>query len=574
MSILDRFRHRLASADALLPLAIIGMFSGIVTGMIVVLFRMFIEVGQVALIGVDDPEAYELLPWAWRLCLPIVGGILVGYLFHRASVGARQVGVVHVMQRLAQHAGRLRLRNMVMQFLGGALSIIFGQSVGREGPAIHLGAASSSLLGQWLQLPNNSLRIIVACGTAAAIAAAFNTPIAGVIFAMEVVLMEYTTIGFTPVILASVAATWLARTVYGSAPAFDVPALHMMSLWELPYILFVGVTLGAISAGFIHAVRFIDQYSRRYPIWLHIATAGLVSGLGAVIAPQIMGIGYDTVELSFLGELTLTTLLLLAVIKLAATTMCIGLGVPGGLIGPVLVIGASFGGVMGIIGETLMPTHSSPSGLYAMLGMGAMMGATLQAPLAALMALLELTANPNIILPAMFAIVTASLTTKVAFKKDSVFVTMLAGRGLDYRYDPVSVSLSRTAVGAVMSRQFVILDRISEMHKARDALSGDPEWVLICDGQNIIDATPCASFRAHLESKPENTETFDLIGNSDLLAKIATVRPQATLREALDRLERRGAKVALVSANTLTTRHGVFGVLTRDQIEASVRYGI
>jgi CIC family chloride channel protein len=160
------------------------------------------------------------------------------------------MGVIHVMERLAYQEGYLPAKQAMMQFIGGAIAIISGHSVGREGPSIHLGSAAASLLGQWLRLPNNSIRTLVACGASAAIAASFNAPLAGVIFAMEVVKMEYTISGFTPVILAAVSATVLNRLVFESLPTFVVPELVLHSFWELGVIVGMGIGIGALAAGF------------------------------------------------------------------------------------------------------------------------------------------------------------------------------------------------------------------------------------------------------------------------------------------------------------------------------------
>lgn len=568
---LEKLRRRLASADALLPLSLIGIGSGFATGLVIICFRLLTESSIETLVTNGDPEGFETLSWPLRLLLPICGGLVIGVLFQRTATGSREVGVVHVMDRLAYAAGRLPWRNAVLQFIGGALSIVSGHSMGREGPVIHVGAASASLLGQWIRLPNNSLRVLVACGTAASIAASFNTPIAGVIFAMEVVMMEYTLVGFTPVILAAVAATSLSRAVYGAAPAFNVPALQMASLWELPYLLLVGVTVGALAALFIHAIGALDKQLRHIALWLRTTLAGAVTGLCALAAPQVMGIGYDTVEATLNGSIAVQVLLLVVVAKLIATIFCVGLGLPGGLIGPTLVIGAAAGGALGVIGATRVPEYAADAALYAMLGMGAMMGATLQAPLAALMAILELTANPNSILPGMFVIVAATLTSKVLFHKDSVFVMMLRARGKDYRHDPVAVSLSRTGVGAVMSRRISTIDNHNSVTGLNELLSNAPQWVLITEAQRIIALGEPQSLGQTIESHAEDvTMLTDLPG---LHLRFATVPPQATLREALDGMKQQEADVALVSHSAFAgTRHAI-GVLTREQIESSVRYG-
>ncbi|NIP47672.1 MAG: hypothetical protein GWN21_16175, partial [Gammaproteobacteria bacterium] len=252
----------------------------------------------------------------------------------------REVGVVHVMQGLAYNAARLPWRNAVLQFAGATAAIVTGHSVGREGPAIHVGAATASMLGQWLHLPNDSVRILVACGTAAAIAASLDTPIAGVVFAMEVVMMEYSLVGFTPVILAAVCATSMTHLVFGSTPFVEARAMQMTSLLELPCMLLVGVVLGTLASLFIASVRRLFAWARAHPLWLRTTAAGLVTGLCALAAPQIMGVGYDTVELTLVGGLGLSALVMIVSLKLVATTACIGLGIPGGLIGPTVLMGA------------------------------------------------------------------------------------------------------------------------------------------------------------------------------------------------------------------------------------------
>ena len=196
-------------------LAMLAIPVGLLSGGVIILFRMLVESGQGLLLPGGDVEYYEGLPPELRLVLPVAGGLLIGLLWQALKPAGREVGIIHVMERLAYHQGRLPWRNAVAQFIGAALSIISGHSVGREGPSVHLGATSGSLLGQWLRLPNNTNRTLAACGIAAAIAASFNTPLAGVIFAMEVVMMEYSLISFAPVILSAVTATTLTRIVFG-----------------------------------------------------------------------------------------------------------------------------------------------------------------------------------------------------------------------------------------------------------------------------------------------------------------------------------------------------------------------
>ncbi len=341
---LDFLRIRLSAHDEVTIMAALGLVSGLLAGVVILAFRFLVESTQSHILPDGSTENFEALEPVFRLLLCIAGGLTTGLLFQTVSDRLRNVGIVHVMERLASYQGHLPLGNALMQFLGGAISIISGHSVGREGPGIHLGAAAGSQLGVRLGLPNNTVRTLTACGVAASIAASFNTPLAGVIFAMEVVMMEYTLYGFAPVILAAVSATTVTHLVYGNEPAFSVPEIQMLSLSELPLVLLTGLAVGLVAAAFNHSVVFFSGRLVHWPPWLRMTVAGTLTGLLAMALPQIMGIGYDTVTAALLGELGLLTLIAIAAFKLLATTAGIGLGLPGGLIGPTLVVGATVGG--------------------------------------------------------------------------------------------------------------------------------------------------------------------------------------------------------------------------------------
>ena len=228
------FRRKLSGVDALPQLAVLGLLSGIVTGGVILLFRLAIEWPLEHFLPGQGSESFEELDLLTRGLLPLAGALGLGLFLHKLGLHDRKVGIVHIMERLNYHQGYISFRSAMVQFVSGVTTVITGQSAGREGPAVHLGAAFSSLLGQWMRLPNNSIRTLVACGCAAAISASFNTPISGVIFAMEVVMMEYTIAGFTPIVLAAVSAAIVTQAVYGTEPAFSVPALTMNSLLEIP----------------------------------------------------------------------------------------------------------------------------------------------------------------------------------------------------------------------------------------------------------------------------------------------------------------------------------------------------
>ena len=567
----DSLRVRLARAEALPQLATLGVICGLLTGIVIIAFRMLIEVSQSLFLPGTNPENYEGLTMAWRFLLPLAGGLVLGLVFQFLPAESRNVGVVHVMERLSYHQGRLPLRNAIVQFLGGAVSIIAGHSVGREGPAIHLGAASGSVAGRHLGLPNNSLRVLAGCGVAAAIAAAFNTPLAGVVFAMEVVIMEYTVAGFAPVILAAVSATALSQIVYGSAPAFTLPNIALGSLFELPFILVLGMAIGALAAAFTVITGFFAARTKSVPVWVRLTAAGALTGLLALLVPEIMSIGYDTVNAALLGQLTQVALGGIVVFKLLATAAGVGLGLPGGLIGPVLVLGATAGSILGIAGQTLVPGHASTPGLYALLGMGAMMAGALQAPLAALTAVLELTGNPNIIMPGMLAVIAATLTARVVFNQPSVYIVLLRGRGLDYRNDPVTQSLRRLGVGGSMDGNVTVVPRKIDPERAQAELALNPDWILVRDGEKLVALQPAVDLARALKEQPEAKE-LDLLAIPAQRSQVAEVPLQATLQEALEVLNATGTEAVYVSDGAPPGSEHVYGVLTREKIERSYRY--
>ncbi len=560
--------------DALPQLALLAVITGIFTGFVILLFRVTIDyvLGHWLLPG--DSESFEALTHFERLLLPIAGALVLGATLSRLSAKHRRVGVVHVMERLSRHQGRLPGRNALVQFFGGIFALISGFSGGREGPAVHLGAASSSLLGQALELPNNSIRTLVACGTAAAIAGSFNTPLAGVIFAMEVVMMEYTIASFIPVIIAAVTSTVLTHYFIGADAAFLIAPVQMNSLLEIPYIVLAGVLIGCVAASFNYSVQLFARLSH-WPFWLRALFAGAITGLAAITVPEIMGVGYDTVNGAMLGQIGLYTLLAIIVFKTVASASAVGLGIPVGLIGPTFVIGAAVGGALGIVGEMLQPGEAASIGLYVMLGMAAMMAAVLQAPLASLMAVLELTANPNLILPAMLIVVVATLVSSVIFKQKSVFLSTLETLGLQYPPNPVTLHLQRAGVSAIMNREAVRLARRCSLEQALRATGNSPRWVVVETEPGVFRSVVNGNdLRVHLETldasqeKAERaSEEIDLLGIPAQRLDVADIDYQATIKQAQDAINEPGIEALCVRRTSAPMIRTVLGVITQADID-------
>jgi len=559
------FRRSLASLEAVPQFAILGVLSGMVTGLVILAFRTLMEIPLARVLN-DDFENFEALDHPLYFLVPVGGAVILAIMMFLLKPDHRQVGPTHVLERLARHQGHMPYQNALVQFFGGIIALASGQSGGREGPAIHLGAAGASLLGQKLKLPNNSIRILVGCGAAAAISASFNTPMAGVIFSMEVILMEYTIAGFIPVILASVTATMINQSVYGADSAFDVPAaLAMGSIYEVPFLLLEGVLIGAVAAIFIGAISWVYKVAPS-AIWIRMLIAGFITGVLALLAPQILGVGYDSVNAAMDGSLTLSVLAMAFVFKILASTTTIALGMPVGVIGPALFIGAMAGGILGNFGSQLLPEHASPQGFYVILGMGAMMGAVLQAPLAALMAVMELTNNSNIILPAMLVIIIANITSRQLFGCESVFTTQMKILGLESEQKPLSMALNRASVASIMSRSFERTKPAISREDARLLLLEKPLWLLVDGEKGPESIIRSEDLLNHLAAN--KGEEIDLNAIPATRFDVRPILIQATLSEALDTLNKSGVQGIYVNRITAPLLDSVVGIVTRSDIES------
>ena len=564
---LEGFRQRLSSAEAPLQLAALAVAAGLLTGFVILTFRLVIDYVQARYLLSAGPETFETLALLDRLVVPLAGALLLAGLFSWLPGANLRFGVAHVMERLSRHQGYLPLKNALVQFFGGIIALTTGMSGGREGPAIHLGAASASLMGQTFELPNNTIRTLVACGTAAAIAGSFNTPMAGVIFAMEVVMMEYTIGSFIPVILAAVTSTLLTHYFLGPEPAFEVAPLQLASLLEIPFIVLCGVVIGAVAAGFIRLTQLFARLQAR-PFWLRTLLAAAVTGVAALAAPEVMGVGYDTVNAAMAGELVLMTLLLVVVLKSVASAAAVGLGMPVGIIGPTFVVGAALGGAMGMLGAEFKPDQAASTGFYVMLGMAAMMAAVLQAPLAALMAVLELTANPNIILPAMLIIVVATLITRVPFGQKSVFLSTLDTLGLDYPPNPLRLHLQRAGVASIMNRNFSRLPAQCEAGQARQALQAQPRWIVVeTEPGRVRCVLNAADLRAHLAEIDDDSAAVALLKIPGLRRDTADIDYRATVEEAQTSLRSRNVEALCVRRTSAPMIASVRGVITQEDID-------
>lgn len=406
------------------------------------------------LVDAGDPlELARALPWWATLLIPALGGLVVGPLVVLFPREAKGHGVPEVMEAVALRGGMMRGRTVALRTLASALSIGSGGSVGREGPIVQIGAALGSAIGQWLRVPPRSLRTIVGCGAAAGIAATFNAPIAGALFAVEVIIGDFAVAQFSPIVISSVVATVLSRWLLGDHPSFLVPDYELVAPFELVPYAVLGVAAGLVGLAFMRVLYQSEDLFERLPMpaWLKPALGGLVVGAVGVAFPQVYGVGYSTITPALQGSLAPWLLGALLVAKLLATSVTVGSGGSGGVFAPSLFLGAMTGGLLGHLVHGLFPESTAGPGAYALVAMGALVAATTHAPITAIVMIFEMTQSISIIPPLMTSCVVSTLLATF-LARESIYTMKLLRRGVDLRAHEEPNLLRRLHVRDVMDR--------------------------------------------------------------------------------------------------------------------------
>ncbi|MFD2082608.1 chloride channel protein, CIC family [Actinopolymorpha cephalotaxi] len=364
---------------------------------------------------------------------PVVGGLIYGPIVYRFAREARGHGVPEVMLAVAERGGRIAPQVAVVKALASALCIGSGGSVGREGPIVQIGSALGSSLGQLVRLPEKRLRLLVACGAAGGISATFNAPIAGVFFAMELILNDFGAESFGAVVLTSVTAAVIGRAVFGDAPFLHLPAFHLTSPAEFVTYVLLGVLAAVVGLGFVKILYGFEDLADRIwrgPEWLRPAVGGLLLGGVLLVLPQMYGVGYPVLAGAVEGHYVVWFLLVLLVGKVIATSLTISIGGSGGVFAPSLFLGAMAGSAFGLAAHAALPGLVGSAGAYGLVGMGAVFAATSQAPITAVIIIFELTGDYSIILPLMAAVAVATALSK-RLSRDTIYTLKLRRRGID-----------------------------------------------------------------------------------------------------------------------------------------------
>lgn len=407
---------------------------GLLTGGAAIFFAELIRAVQRIAIGVPDLALYQVptLP-AWRVVLaPAVGGLLVGWMGRYLASEVRGHGVPAVMEAVALRGGRIRRRVAVVMSLASGVCIGTGGSVGREGPIVQIGASVGSGVGQTLRMPADRLRTLTSAGAAGGIAAAFNAPIAGAFFALEVIARNFAAPTFGPVVLCAVFATVVSRIYFGAAPAFVVPVFGVGAVWETALAMPLGILCGLVSLYFIGVLEGLERIWHRIPApqVLKPALGGLVVGVLILLSPALYGIGYETMDATLSGTLTWQQLALLLLLKPIATSMTLASGGSGGVFLPALYVGGLAGGLFGYSVLYLLPAAGTSPAAWALAGMAGVLAGTSFAPITAIILAFELTHDYALVLPIMITTAVSTLITRSA-RRDSIYTRQLSARGID-----------------------------------------------------------------------------------------------------------------------------------------------
>ena len=536
MKLANEFRRQLAFAGISWQLTLLGIVTGIVASAAILLFRWTVEGLQ--LVHLDTPDEFTSLNELERLLLPMAGALILVMILRKTARQYHRMGIPYVLHRLRRFYGYMPLGTTINQFFSATAALAFGFSVGREGPAVHLGAGSASYLAQRLNLPDNSHRTLAACGIAAGISASFNSPLAAVVFVLEVVLQQYRIHQFLPIMLSSLIGAAMSQLAFGNIHQYSDIVVPKLGATELAPLLLLGLAVGLVAVLFNRSLLTVIKYSSRYSLMLRLPLAAVILGLVGWQIPHAMGTEDGALTLALSTNPELSLLLVVFIGKLITTISALGLGIPGGVIGVLYGIGALLGSLLLWSLVPFFPELAQYSHMVALICMVAMMATSLNAPLAAMVAMLELSQNTAIILPSLLVVIPAILLSQQVFKLQSLFFDQLDIQQLPYRVSPVLRPLQDTGVMTLMRRKFIL------QHD-------DTDW-------QQIDSTLPLVIRRPDDSPGDTPPTFLMpsgqlgySGMAETLIEVPAMPDHSTLAEVYQRLSlRRRGTVVLYDRRT------------------------
>lgn len=470
----------------------IALLIGIAAGFAALFFRKSINWLQSTFYGTDDVQNLHTfitgLDWYWVILIPTLGGLTVGLILHHFTHDARARSVGDVILGAALHDGRVEKKAGVASAFASMITLSTGGSSGREGPVVHIAGVISTWVSERINADGITGRDLLGCAVAAAVSASFNAPIAGALFALEVVLRHFAVHAFAPIVIASAAGTVINRIEFGGVTEFSLPSYGDLQFYvELPAFLILGLTCGLVAVALMRSIFWAEDFGNYlqartgWPRWLRPAVAGMLLGILALWFPHIIGVGYETMSLALTGDLILRDAIVFAVLKVAAVSITLGGRMGGGVFSPSLMIGALTGLGFGLIATSVFPDVSGASTLYALAGMGAVAAAVLGAPISTTLIVFELTGDWQTGLAVMVAV---SLSTALSSRlvDRSFFLTQMERRGVHLAAGPQAYLLGMFVAARIMRRPDDL-----------DAAGEDACWDLINAGTYIDGAATLES---------------------------------------------------------------------------------
>ena len=534
---LHRYRLDRHISSLLMAIAI-----GILSGYGAVLFRFVIQGAQYAFYQntADILTFVSTVPVYGLIGLPALGGLVVGLLVRFGAREAKGHGVPEVMEAVSLRGGRIRKRVAFVKIIASAVCIGSGGSVGREGPIVQIGSSIGSSIAQIFKTSGPQHRTMVGCGAAAGIAATFNAPIAGVLFALEVLLGDFGLAAFSPVVLSSVMATTISRHYFGDFPAFVIPSYELASLWEFAIYPFLGLLAGLLAILFIVVLyKSEDLFDAiKIPEWIKPAFGGMLLGLVLLKWPQVFGVGYGAINQSLLNEMSGLLLFTLIFVKIGATSLTIGSGGSGGIFAPSLFIGAMAGGFFGWVVNILFPGITASPAAYALVGMGALVAGTTHAPITAILIIFEMTGNYKIILPMMITCILSTLVA-ISLKNGSMYTVKLLRRGVD-----ISGGLEQNILRALKVRQIMkedvatVPEGMALINLINTFKVKDIAYLHVVNENHEL--TGIISFRDIRPLLGEEEAHYLIIAKDVATTDLATVSPEDSIQQALHLMNEQG----------------------------------
>lgn len=534
----------------------LALVVGVLTGIAIVFYDSLLEISHNSFHGLI-PESHGYL----IILLPALGGLIVGIIVH-LFIHTRRYDIEEVIEATALHGGRMSARKTFLEVLASIVSIGSGGSVGKEAPVVLAGSGVGSLVSQIFKIKGNRAKVLIGCGASGGIAAAYNAPLAGVVFAVEVILGELESSSFIPIVISAVFATLVSSVIFG-VRTIDVLTYQLVSpLFESILYLFLGVLAGIVSAILIRTLfgtqKFFDSLSI-HPVFKP-ALGGLFVGMIGFFYPQVFGVGYDAITDALNNGLALKLMLALIVLKIIAFSFTIGSGGSGGSIVPSLFVGAMLGGAYGSMIHGIFPMFTAESGAYALVGMGAVFAGTSRAPLAAILILFELTRNYNMILPIMLACVVSNVVSS-SINSESIFTEGLHRRGFTIRKGRVIDIMESLLVRNAMKHN---VQTISENKKV-DALialmqSSRHAGFPVLDSNGKLSGIVTLDDVRDKVGHDELNKTVGEICNKD----VVVAYPDETLNTVLKRLA--ATDIGRLPVVLKTDRTKLLGIITRSDI--------